>query len=72
MFEIINGNIKVWFKQISKDLESTFRDILGSDMSFDGYKDFRREAWKDGGFNYLPFDRSKEKSDGEKCFFLQK
>ena len=71
MFEIINGNIKILFRQISKDLESTFRDIVGFDLSFDEYKDFCREAWKDGGFNYLSFDRSKEKSDREKCFFTK-
>ena len=41
-----NSNLLIFFKQTLKDVEHTYRDIAGFDMSYDEGTNLCREAWK--------------------------
>ena len=50
-----NSNIIILFQQTLKDVEHSYRDIAGFDMSYDEFKSLCREAWKK--YNYLLINR---------------
>ena len=51
-----NSNIMISFQQTLKDVEHIYRDIAGFDMSYDEFKSFCRESWKEK-YNYLLINR---------------
>ena len=56
-----NSNIIILFQQTLKDVENTYRDIAGFDMSYDEFKSLCREAWKEK-YNYLLINRLEDKN----------
>ena len=56
-----NSNIIILFQQTLKDVEHIYRDIAGFDMSYDEFKNFCREAWKEKN-NYLLLIRLEDKN----------
>ena len=42
-----NSNIIILLQQTLKDVEHSYKDIAEFDMSYDEFKEFGREAWKE-------------------------
>ena len=56
-----NSKIIILFQQTLKDVEIIYRDIAGFDMSYDEFKNLRRESWKEK-YNYLSINRLEDKN----------
>ena len=54
-----NSNIIVLFQQTLKDVEHTYRDVAGFDMSYDEFESLCMATWKDK-YNYLEINRLEE------------
>ena len=61
-----NSNKKILFNQTLKDIEHIYRDVAGSDMNYDEFKDLCRKSWEED-YNYLCIDRSKKRDQGRYC-----
>ena len=61
-----NSNEIILFNQKLKDIENTYRDVGGYDMSYDEFKQLCKKSWEKE-YNYLCIDRSKQRDQGRYC-----
>ena len=59
------------FKQTAKTVQKLFNGIAGFDVSFEGYKLFFKEAWKEN-YSYLKFSRLVDKEKFCFCYETKK
>ena len=59
-----NSDRLILFKQTLRDVQSMYYDIGAYDMKYDELKEMCDKAWSER-FNYLCFDMSRNKDEGE-------
>ena len=52
--------------QTLKDIEHTYRDVAGYDMSYDEFKELCRSSWEEN-YKYLCIDRFKKREQA-RCY----
>ena len=56
----------ILFNQTLKDFEKIYRDVGGSDMSYDDIEQLCGRSWEED-INYLCIDKSKKRDRGRYC-----
>ena len=63
-----NSDRLILFKQTLRAVQSMYYDIGAYDMNYDEFKEMCHLSWSEKR-NYICIDMTKNKNDGEYCFF---